>query len=47
MGGGYKLADWKDCIVKGEMFQREISDRKEKVMQLRVLENTVKKMGNN
>ena len=29
------------------MFQREISDRKEKVMQLRVLENTVKKMGNN
>ena len=28
------------------MFQREISDRKEKVMQLRVLENIVKKMGN-
>lgn len=29
------------------MFQREIADRKEKVVQLRVLENTVKKMGNN
>lgn len=41
------MADWKDCIVKVEMFQREIADRKEKVMQLRVLESTVKKMGNN
>lgn len=44
--GKYKLADWKDCIERRKMFQRQTPDRKEKEMSVNMLENTAKKKGN-